>query len=290
MTEAQVAPGGDLGEVRYLRPHPGAALLERRAGRLAALAPGHAAGEYLGFLAHLCRAQHRVAAGLRLGPNGRDLPAARPLDCSAPPPPEWRHALAGLLAALGPVDMPGPARETVRSLAGAAAGELDALAARVLAGRLGAEDLARAPLVGAALQVPFTLLAASLVPGALARSEDAGCPVCGFGPVAGVLLADDRLRYLACGLCGTEWHLTRLQCALCRQADQVSYLRVEAADGVARAEACHRCHAYTKLLDVEKAPALEPLADDLATLALDLLVAEQGFGRLGRNLLLATAG
>jgi FdhE protein len=38
---------------------------------------------------------------------------------------------------------------------------------------------------------------------------------------------------------------------------------------------------------MEKDTALEPAADDLATLALDMLVFEQGYGRLGPNLLLA---
>jgi FdhE protein len=36
----------------------------------------------------------------------------------------------------------------------------------------------------------------------------------------------------------------------------------------------------------EKDPMLEPMADDLATLALDLLVDEQGFQRSGPNFLL----
>ena len=290
MSELQVAPGGDLGEVAYLRAPAGPERFRRRAQRLAALAPGHAAGDYLAFLALVCEAQAAAAGATRLSPNGRDLPPGRPLDVAAPPPAEWRAALSSILASLEPAAMPGPAREALRQLAAAGAGPLDELAGRVLSGELGADELARAPLVGAALQVPYVLLAAGVGAMPVARAGDAGCPVCGFGPVAGLLLAGDRLRYLSCGLCASEWHLTRLQCAVCRQADQVAYLAVEGGDGVARAEACHRCRAYTKILDVEKAPRLEPAADDLATLSLDLLVAEQGFARTGRNLLLATAG
>jgi FdhE protein len=36
----------------------------------------------------------------------------------------------------------------------------------------------------------------------------------------------------------------------------------------------------------EKAPSVDPVADDLATLALDLLVDEAGYSRSGPNLLL----
>ena len=40
-----------------------------------------------------------------------------------------------------------------------------------------------------------------------------------------------------------------------------------------------------KIFYQEKDPQVEPNADDLATLALDVLVDEQGYGRSGPNLL-----
>jgi FdhE protein len=52
-----------------------------------------------------------------------------------------------------------------------------------------------------------------------------------------------------------------------------------------RAEACDECHAYLKILFQEKDPNVDPVADDLATLALDVLVDERGFRRSGPNLL-----
>jgi FdhE protein len=185
--------------------------------------------------------------------------------------------------------MPGPARQALAALETLGAEGLESLAGRVLAGELRAGDLAQAPFAGAALQVAYAGLAASLPPGAVARADDAGCPACGFPPVAGAVLGDDKLRYLVCGLCGSQWHLTRLQCAVCRSAERVSYLALEGQAGPARAEICEDCRVYTKLLYVESAPALEPFADDLASMALDLLVAERGYVRNGRNLFLATA-
>jgi len=282
-------PGVERGEIAYLRAPDGAKLFRRRAERLAALAPGHAAGDFLAFLARLASAQAAAAEALHLSLNGRDLPAGRPLDVSGPPPGEWREALALVARALGREEMPAPAREALGALSRRGAAELDALAGRILRGEIGAGDLASAPFAGAGLQVAYTGLAAAFPAGAVERADDALCPVCGFAPVAGVVLGDDKLRYLVCGLCATSWHLTRLQCALCRSGEKVSYLSLEAGSGVARAECCGACRAYTKLLYVEQAPDLEPFADDLASLPLDLLVAERGLVRNGRNLFLATA-
>jgi len=66
---AGLTGGGALGEVPYLRPHPGAAaLFARRAGRLAALAPGHAAGDYLALLSRLCAArQINISTAVHFG-------------------------------------------------------------------------------------------------------------------------------------------------------------------------------------------------------------------------------
>ncbi len=148
--------------------------------------------------------------------------------------------------------------------------------------------MAGAPFLGAALQVVFTSAAAALPAGAVGRAE-AGCPACGAAPAVGLVQGDDKLRYLVCGLCATAWHHTRVQCVLCRSAARLAYLEVEGAGSPAKAEACEDCRAWLKLLYVERAPRLEPLADDVATLALDLLVAERGLARLGRNPLLVLA-
>lgn len=283
MSEGTLIGGGALGEVPYLRPHPGSSgLFARRAARFDALAGGHAAGDYLHFLAALAREQARAAAALR--PTA-PAPTGLPLDAAAPLGPGWHEVLGAVLEGLAASAMPPPAREACRLLGGAGAEAQSRLAAAVLAGRPGSADLAAAPLVGAALQVVFTVSAATLPVASVARAEE-GCPVCGLSPVAGVVLGDDKLRYLVCGLCATTWHHTRAQCVLCRSSARLSLLSVEGDDGPARAECCDACRAYLKLLYVERSPHLEPFADDVASLALDLLVAERGYRRLGANLFL----
>lgn len=313
MTDPSAVPGGgELGPVPYLRlPGPGP-LFTRRAERFAALAPGHTLSEYLELLSRLSAAQGAAAATTRFSPGGARLPAERPLDASTHRrSPEWRDALAVVLAELSTAPLPSEGRAALDRLRALPPPEIEAMADRVLANAILGTDLAAGPFAAAALQVYFTSLAARLDPVAVARAPD-GCPVCGSLPVAGVVLGDDKLRYLVCSLCATGWHRTRVQCAACGEGEGIRYFALEGAlhdgggdrtllaprdggsagtgaprgAGAARAEACPRCKAYTKLFYVEKDPRLEPFADDVATLSLDLLMAEEGWVRHGVNLFL----
>ena len=62
------------------------------------------------------------------------------------------------------------------------------------------------------------------------------------------------------------------------------------AASLVQAETCDVCKAYLKLIRRDKDAAADPVADDLATLALDILVDESGFSRSGPNLLLVPGG
>ena len=53
-----------------------------------------------------------------------------------------------------------------------------------------------------------------------------------------------------------------------------------------QAECCSECGHYLKLMHPARDNGLEPVADDLASLTLDLLVSEGGLQRHGLNLLL----
>jgi FdhE protein len=55
------------------------------------------------------------------------------------------------------------------------------------------------------------------------------------------------------------------------------------------AETCDACGTYRKLVNLEKDPLAEPLADDLASLTLDLLMGDTPFSRAGPNPLLFVA-
>jgi FdhE protein len=278
-------PPGSPGEVVPLRlPRP-AELFARRARRFRELAPGNPMGEFLDALGDVAEAQVD-ALGC--------IPSAPPAVAPAGPPlhamshvrgPAWRAALVSIVASLRSRPWPGPAAAALRRLSGAWPEEFEAMADGVLAGIPASTDLAAAPFVGAALQVYFSSLASVLPAAGVPRSEG-GCPVCDSPPVAGLVLGDDKLRYLCCSLCSAEWNLTRIQCWNCRGTGGIRYLGVSGDEGAVKAEACSTCMAYLKLFYRERMPDAEPLADDVASLTLDLLAAQEGWGRSGVNLFL----
>lgn len=70
--------------------------------------------------------------------------------------------------------------------------------------------------------------------------------------------------------------------------------RAETAEGGAtraalaplQAETCDACGHYLKIMHTERDPFVEPVADDLASVTLDLLVSDAGWRRHGLNLLM----
>jgi len=162
-------------------------------------------------------------------------------------------------------------------------------------------DAAAAPLVMAALQVHWAALAASFTTDAVRALDVRGlCPLCGSQPVASVVYAQSPYqgyRYLHCALCATEWHMVRVQCSHCGALGKsiayspqcwVKSRRTTAARPrpAVRAETCEQCHCYRKILYQEKDPQVEPVADDLASLNLDLLLGQSGYHRASGNPLL----
>src|SRR5271169_1422748 len=91
------------------------------------------------------------------------------------------------------------------------------------------------------------------------------------------------LRFLVCTLCATEWHLVRIKCASCASTEGIAYFEIEGAGGLVKAETCDQCRTYSKIVFAEKDADAEVFADDLATLALDILVDEAGWRRSTPN-------
>ena len=105
-----------------------------------------------------------------------------------------------------------------------------------------------------------------------------------------------------CACCASEWHMVRVKCSCCESTSKIAYQSIEPEGGmatptepvnkandpskVARAETCEDCNTYRKIFNQEHDLFVEPLADDLASLALDLLVGEAGYSRASGNPLL----
>lgn len=280
MEVAAPAPGAPPPPLRL--PDPGT-LFTARAERLAALAAGHGAPEWLRLLSRISAGQ---AAALReVHPAAPAPRPGRPLDhASLPRDDAWRRMLAVIVGAARGADLPAAAQEALRRLGAAAPAELEGLAGAVLSGEVPLGEAAAVPFVGAALQAWLAGLAARLDLAAGGPAGGGTCPVCGGPPLAGRIRKNDRLRDVTCALCATEWNVPRVRCVLCPTSAGPAYFEVDAEPGL-KAEACPTCRGYLKLVDEEKRPGADPAADDAATLALDLLLAEEGFHRAGPNLL-----
>ena len=95
----------------------------------------------------------------------------------------------------------------------------------------------------------------------------------------------DKARYLACSLCGTLWNHVRIRCTACGSGEGVSYYGLDEVSKDVQVETCTTCHGYIKHLHQNRAPPLDPVADDIASYGVDLKIAEEGFRRAGLNLL-----
>ena len=273
---------------------PTADLFARRAKRLRQLARGHSLADYLDFVAAIAEAQD---AELRRIPEAPLPDAAYFEHCRAHGFPPlgpigfkrddlWRQVLSNLIDAVHD-QAPVVTRTVFARLRAADTPWLDVEADRLLACEFARLDLAAAPLIGAAVQVAWTDLARRLDPTRLEHTQGAKlCPVCGSHPVASVIRIggeENGLRYLSCTLCGSEWHEVRAKCSHCGNARDLAYYSIEGHNGAVRAEHCPACDSYLKVINLEKDPEAEPLADDLASLALDLLMENKAAGRSGVN-------
>jgi len=273
-----------------------------RARRLRQLAepgqPGQTIGEYLRLMAALVEAQARaVSSVVPSPPSAAELAQAHthgmpPVQASGRTrPSEWRDLAAELCGTVA-ADPTAPAavRDAQRRLQALSPEHLEAQADALLSARHADIDAAVAPFLMAALQVSWVALVSRLRPEDVPPLEVRGvCPACGSLPVASVVRADARsegYRYLHCGLCATEWHLVRVTCSHCQSTARILSHAIEGRSEAIRAESCEQCHTYRKILYQEKDTSVEPVADDLASLALDLLMTEAGFHRGSGNPLL----
>jgi FdhE protein len=260
----------------------------RRAERLKALAPGHELEGFLTMIAALVAAQHEalkdLPAGTLPGPT-----AGAPLDpATLRRDATWRVALTRLLERIDAAGLPEPAQQARAALAKAAPEALEALADRFLGGDVKPSEAAEMVFVAAALQVAWTRMAALLDAAQLDPADRGQCPACGSPPVAGMVAPGGTKfghRHLHCSLCATSWRYVRTRCVHCGSTDKISF-RQFAGTSYLRAECCEACKGYSKVFYVEAARTLEPLADDLASLGLDVLVGEEGFARIANPFVL----
>lgn len=289
-----VADPGEIGnipEAPFVVPPDPLMLFGTRARRLETLAGSNPFAAFLRFMAVVAHGQDAVLAQLPpmrspAGPAGNG--PARPLldRRSILAEEDWPVALQSLAGRLAAASMPGKAETALRSLMARPGDEMTALASRALDRRFAEEEAAEALFLVAALQTVWTRKAGIVPVNAIAPREAPVCPVCGAIPVASLVPGAGHrqgLRFLVCSLCASQWRHVRIKCTVCGGTKGIAYHGIAGQDGPAKAETCPECRAYTKIIYAEKDAESEPVADDLGSLSLDVLMNDGGWRRAYPN-------
>ncbi|HMR32014.1 MAG TPA: formate dehydrogenase accessory protein FdhE [Geminicoccaceae bacterium] len=285
---------GEVAAPPFVRLPDPLQLFVNRTLRLRALGTGSEIGAYLRFLSELVELQYRIQDGLPdpVRPDPAALARARQ---HAMPPLDrggfvadraFDTTLDALVDAAAGTGAPQSAAEALVRLREADAATRASMVAAVLSYEIPVETLAEHVYVAAALQVQFARLAAGLDPKSLVPVGDGACPCCGGPPVSSMVVGwqgAHNTRFCACALCGTLWHYVRIKCVLCGSTKGIGYQEVEGGGGNIKAETCDACRSYVKVLYQVREADLEPVADDVASLGLDLLLAAGEYRRGGYN-------
>ena len=265
-------------------------LFEARRERLEVLAQTSNLAPYLRFIAGIAAAQGAIQDGLPepVLPPPDALDRARefgmtPLDRNQVDDDDLISVTLGrLFDAVAPLPKPTEAQAALERVKAASPEEMSDMVRNVLADAIPADTIAEHVYVAAGLQVHFARLAARLDKDRLNRISDGACPCCGGAPTSSVVVGwmeAEGTRYCSCSLCGTLWNVVRVKCVLCGSGKGIGYQEIEGGAGTIKAECCDNCRSYVKILYQQKDAALDPVADDIASLGLDLLLKDGEYRR-----------
>jgi len=285
---------GGVPKAPFVRLPEPASVFARRAARFRALTAAGALTPYLEFLAALTDAQGAVLANL----PDPDVPspsvprragqfAMPPLDRSAvKSDAALRETFERLFAAFAAIAKPEAAEAAFARLRRTGGPMFDGMIANVVSASIPLQQMAEHVYVAAALQVHFTRLASRLDSKALVPIRVGSCPACGGPPVTSLIVGwygAEGARYASCALCSTLWNEVRVKCLACGSTKGVGYQEVDGQTGTIKAETCDECRSYVKILHQHKEVMLDPVADDVGSLGLDLLLRDSVYRRAGVN-------
>ncbi|REC95370.1 formate dehydrogenase accessory protein FdhE [Kushneria indalinina] len=294
------APGGVVEPPAVVLPER--RLFSQRARRLRDLSRRmRSMADFLGFAARLAQAQHQVLQKRTstFQPDSQAFDLA--LEHGMPPLSvqslqtdlDWQEDLDAICDALE-LNVGQAQQQLIHQLRALDPAVRREIASEVLSAGSGTEDTrAFMPLVAAALQVAW-LRQCSVLPRPPKRAEGTAqtvCPCCGALPVASLIQVGrerSRVRYMQCSICAAEWYMERARCTTCFETGQLDYVSLEGEDGKrplpVRAETCGACESYVKIVHLDTEVDADALADDLASLGLDIMIAnERDIGRSSYN-------
>ncbi|MFC7737095.1 formate dehydrogenase accessory protein FdhE [Roseomonas sp. GCM10028921] len=266
-------------------------LFRQRAERFEVLAQEGAMAPYLRFLARLSEVQAELAAELPLQePIPEQVERARangmpPLDrAGLVSDPVLRATISRFLLAMEAVGMPRQASDALAWLRRTTPEMVEEMLGNIVADSIPFDALPAHLFLSAAVQVHAARLAATLDAERLVPVETGLCPVCGGPPVSSMVIGRpgaEGTRYAACSCCGTQWNEVRVKCLACGSTKGVGYKAPEGEEATVKAETCDSCRSWVKILYQDRNPSLEPVADDVASLGLDMMMGETEYRRAG---------
>jgi len=287
---------GEIAAPPFVRLPDPRGIFAQRSARFKALADNHQLGPYLRFLSDISAIQYGIQRDLP-EPSMPDAESLKQAQAHAMPPLDRNTVIVAGDAALeetfdrlftiaSTFAMPDAARAGLAQASTADTAAREAMVRAVLSDSYPAAALASHLFVAAALQVDFARRASRLDPESLQRIGTGVCPSCGAPPVASQIVGWEGAhgtRFCSCSLCGTLWHVVRITCVTCESTAGISYEELQGGDTNVKAETCSKCNSYVKILHQHIDTKLDPVADDVASLGLDLLLRETNFRRAAVN-------
>ena len=269
-------------------------LFAHRASRLRKLATTHELEGYLRFLAAICDAQAAavISAAPPVLPSREHLALARthampPITLGAFVPDADADAIFSLiLARLADNPDSATARSIIDATANAPVEARRAMMMAVVSDEIPADAIAAHVLAAAAVQVHFTRRAAALDVATLQKVANGACPACGGRPVASAVVGWEgaaNTRFCTCSICATQWNAPRILCLSCGAEKGIVFHGLEGGSDAIKAETCESCNSYVKIFYQINDADLEVVADDVASLGLDLKLREDGVARASAN-------
>lgn len=269
-------------------------IFQTRARRLAFLAETSNLGPYLKLLADLSSLQARLC--VMLPPVAPVTPQRQQSARENAMPPIDRMVLADdpqLIETLkafceqaAKLTMPESAQLALTAVSQAEPDDRRWLLSNVLSDTVPEDSVAPHLFVAAAVQVHLSRLAATLDVALLTPIRTGVCPSCGGRPATSSIMGTpgiENVRYATCNCCATQWNEVRVKCLCCGSTKGISYRSVDTHEATVKAEVCSECNSWVKILHTVKNASLDPIADDIGSLGLDMLMKDTGIRRHGFN-------
>lgn len=256
-----------------------------RAERLKTLARNNSLSDYLNFCAKIVEQQAiLIKKPIDISPSlNNDFP---PLSLENLPLNDiWQDYLLTLLNSFSNTTY--QIQSVIEQLKQNDSNQLQEKALNLLNGKFNLVDGNESIFIWSALSVYYCQLASQIKGKAVAENTNESwlCPVCNSMPAASIIQlgANNGLRYLHCSLCESEWYVPRVKCTCCDNMQDIQYFSLDKELAAIKTECCDACHSYLKILDQDKDPHIEIIADDVASLILDIKTEEEGFAKSGLN-------